>query len=185
MMDADPAGAVAHAGFNGGAGRNARASVRQQTISVESAATVMERRKRNRICIWIILLGLFNFAGYTIVYAELGGDARNGYIASGPNGERTYYVAGHFIHGTQGEYAPVAPWVWVYSYVHSITLWPTQAAILICLLVLARPHIIATMKESSIMQGQTFVAVCATTILLLSGALTAWFLIGFIRELSE
>lgn len=184
-MDADAAGAFVPGGFGERTDRNARAPVRQPNLLIESAATVMERRKRNRICIWIILLGLFNFAAYTIVYAELGGDARNGYIGSGPNGERTYYVAGHFIHGTQGEYAPVAPWVWVYSYVHSITLWPTQAAILICLLVLARPHIIATMKESSIMQGQTFVAACATTILLLSGALTAWFLIGFIRELSE
>lgn len=133
----------------------------------------------------MIFIGLLNFAAYTIVYAELGGDARNGYIGRTQGAQRDYYVAGHFVHGTEGKFSRVAPWVWVYSYAHTITLWPTQAAILVCLLVLARPHIIATMKENGLMQGQTFVAVCATIILLLSAALTAWFLIGFIKELSR
>jgi len=146
----------------------------------------MERLTRNRICIWLIFIGLLNFVAYTIVYAELGGDARNGYIGQNDQtGEREYYIAGHFIHGTEGKFERVAPWVWIYSYAHSVTLWPTQAAILLGLLLLARPHIIATMKENGFMQGQTFIAVCATIILLFCASLTTWFLIGFIKELNH
>lgn len=145
----------------------------------------MERRVRNRLCIWIIFLGLINFVAYAVVYAELGGDACNGYIQAGSHGPRQYYVAGHFIHGAEGKSARVAGWVWIYSYVHSITIWPTEAAILVCLLILARPHIVATMKEDSLMQGSTFVAVCSTIIVLLASALTIWFVIRFAGELAN
>ncbi len=140
----------------------------------------MDRRTRNRLCIWIIAIGIANFVAYTVSYWYVGGDAHNGEIREG-----VYYVRGHFLHGAAGAERPVSRGLWLYSYLHSISIWPSIAAVLICNMILARPHIIATMKESSIMQGQTFVAVCSTTILLLSGALTAWFLIGFIRELSE
>ncbi|HOW17562.1 MAG TPA: hypothetical protein PLC79_00885 [Phycisphaerae bacterium] len=144
----------------------------------------MDRRTRNRICIWVIFLGLVNFAAYAILYAELGGDASNGYIGTDPDGGRAYYVAGHFIHGREGRYSRVAPWVWIYSYVHSITIWPTEAAVLVCLLILGRPHIIATMKEDGLMQGSTFVAVCSTIVILLASALTIWFVIRFISQLT-
>jgi len=144
----------------------------------------MDRRKRNRLCIWVIFLGLLNFVAYAVLYAQIGGDARNGYIGAGPDGERVYYVAGHFIHGRQGRFEQVAGWVWIYSYVHSISLWPTEAAVLLCLLILARPHIIATMKENGVMQGSTFVAVCATTVVLLTGTITVWFTLRFITELT-
>ncbi len=145
----------------------------------------MDRRTRNRICIWVIFVGLLNLVAYTVVYAELGGDARNGYIGESESGQREYYVGGHFLQDPTGAFRPVAPWVWIYSYAHSITIWPTEAAILVCLFILARPHIIATMKENGIVQGQTFIAVCATIILLFSASLTTWFLIGFIKELSR
>lgn len=144
----------------------------------------MDRRTRNRICIWVIFLGLINFAAYAILYAELGGDASNGYVTM-RDGHREYYVRGHFIHGPEGQSARVAPWVWVYSYLHSISIWPTEAAVLVCLLILGRPHIIATMKEDGLMQGGTFVAVCSTIVILLASALTIWFLTRFVGELSR
>ncbi len=145
----------------------------------------MDRRTRNRICIWVIFLGLLNLVAYTIVYAQIGGDASNGFIRVGPGGEREYYVAGHFIHGPEGQSARVPAWIWFYSYAHSITIWPTEAAVLVALLILSRPHIIATMKEGSLMQGSTFVAVCATIILLLAAAFTVTFVVRFITELSR
>jgi hypothetical protein len=141
--------------------------------------------RRTRICIWIIFLGLLNFVAYAILYAEVGGDARNGYIGvSAKDGQREYYVAGHFLRVPEGQFQRVAPWVWIYSYVHSITIWPTEAAVLVCLLILARPHIIATMKENALMQGSTFVAVCSTIVVLLASALTIWFVIRFISQLT-
>jgi len=142
----------------------------------------MDRRTRNRICIWVIFLGLLNFVAYTILYAQLGGDAINGYIGTHPDGQRAYYVSGHFIRGPAGNSREVAPWVWVYSYIHSISIWASEAAVLICLLILARPHIIATMKERDIMQGPTFVVVCFTLIVLTGSAMTIWFTIGFVSE---
>ena len=57
----------------------------------------MDRRRRNRICIWIIVLGLSNFVAYAVIYAVIGGDAPNGYIKE-PNGAPVYYVRGHFVH---------------------------------------------------------------------------------------
>jgi hypothetical protein len=57
----------------------------------------MDRRTRNRLCIWLIILGLSNFIAYAVVYAIIGGDAPNGYIRDG-----LYYVRGHFVHRTIG-----------------------------------------------------------------------------------
>lgn len=148
----------------------------------------MQRRTRNRICIWIIFGGLLNVLAYTVVYAELGGDAKNGgkkvEQVDGRSVEK-YYITGHFIHGSgQGRSVEVPRWVWIYSYLHSISLWPTQGAMLIAMLILARPHIIATMKEGTWIRGPTFVtAVIAVAGVLCSG-MTILFTIHFIRELT-
>ncbi|NLX06434.1 MAG: hypothetical protein GXY33_14950 [Phycisphaerae bacterium] len=139
----------------------------------------MTRRVRNLICLWIIVLGLCNFAAYTVVYSYIGGDARNGGVEDGH-----FYVGGHFIHGVDGEDRIVSKGIWIYSYLHSITIWPTVAALLVSTLVLARPHIIATMREG-VVGGQTLIAVFSTVIVLISGAMTAWFLADFVRELLE
>jgi len=149
---------------------------------------IMQRRTRNLLCIWIILGGLINFLAYTIIYADLGGDARNGWKerAVEDNGRAAgkFYISGHFIHGSGlGRHREVPKWVWIYSYIHSISLWPTQGAMVICMLILARPHIIATMKESSWLQGPAFIAVVITVTALLCSALTIMFTIHFIREL--
>lgn len=155
----------------------------------------MTRRTRNRICIWLIFIGLINFLAYTLVYAELGGDARNGGIEikrntdgtpamdSKGNPEKVFYIKGHFIRGPAGERSDVARWTWIYSYLHSISIWPTQGMLMICMLILAQPHIIATMRENSVMQGTTFVSVAITLIAVVYTAMSIWFVLGFIGEM--
>jgi hypothetical protein len=147
----------------------------------------LQRRTRNRICIWIIVAGLANFLAYTVIYAELGGDAKNGgngpFVNAAGEVENGYYISGHFIHGPGGRSRSVPKWVWIYSYLHSISIWPTNGAMVICMLILARPHIIATMRESNVIRGPTFITVFITVAALLCSVMTVWFTIHFIRDL--
>jgi hypothetical protein len=149
--------------------------------------SVLQRRTRNRISIWLIFLGLLNFLGYTIIYAELGGDAKNGghgrYINEAGETQQGYYISGHFIHGPGGKSRGVSKAVWIYSYLHSISLWPTQAIMVICMLILARPHIIATMQESNLIRGPTFITVVITLTAVLCAAMTILFTMHFVRDL--
>lgn len=147
----------------------------------------MHRRTRNRICIWTIAVCLLNLLTYTILYAELGGDAKNGHRqmleeADGQTRE-LFFISGHFIHGPDGQSAEVPRWVWIYSYLHSISLWPTQALMIICTLVLARPHIIATMSESTWIRGPTFVTVVITLVAVLYLVPTVLFTLHFLTVL--
>ena len=139
----------------------------------------MPRRRRNKILIWIIGLGLLNFLLYTILYAIIGGDAKNGWIENGQP-----VVRGHFLHpGTEGQATAVSTPVWIYSYIHSISIWPTIGAVLCSMLLLARPHIIATMQEDTFVRGQTFVTASTTVIVIVTGSSMIYFLVGFFRAL--
>lgn len=138
----------------------------------------MNRRTRNLLCIWIIFIGLGNFLTYTIMYAYIGGDAANGQIVDG-----RYFVRGHFMHSLTGKESEVTRGVWIYSYLHSISIWLTVGAILLSMLMLARPHIIATMKEGFV-RGPTVITVLATAIVLIVGMMTAFFSIDFVREIT-
>jgi hypothetical protein len=136
----------------------------------------------------LIFVGLCNFLAYTVIYAELGGDAKNG--GHGPyineQGEQVsgYYITGHFIHGANGRSRGVSRGVWIYSYLHSISLWPTQAVMVICMLILARPHIIATMQQSNLIRGPTFITAVMTIVIVLCAAMTMLFTAHFIRDLN-
>lgn len=132
-----------------------------------------------------MMLGLANFVGYTVVYSIIDGDARNGYIKAGEKGEApTYVVRGHFLHGAAGAEKAVPRGVWIYSFIHSITIWPTIAAVLLSMLTLARPHIIATMREESIVSGQTLIAVFSTVVVFIVGVMTIWFIVEFVRRMN-
>jgi len=139
----------------------------------------MNRRTRNRLCLWVIIIGLANCLAYTVVYAYIGGDAKNGEITE----DGRYEVRGHYLRGQEGKATSVSRAAWIYSYVHSMTIWPTQAAVLIAMLILARPHIIATMKEGSFISGPTFVTVSITIIVLVVSVTTIWFILDFMAEL--
>ena len=140
----------------------------------------MTRQRRNWILIWIIVLGLANFVGYTLTYGYLEGDAKNGAFVDGK-----YYLRGHFIHDRQGRLTEddVSRATWIYSFVHSISIWPTVGAVLVAMFILARPHIIATMKTDSTVRGPTFITVCITVIVLLTVASTFYFILSFANAL--
>ena len=144
------------------------------------------RRRRNQICIGIIALGLANYLVYTLSYAALGGDAANGYrsVVVRENGKRAteYYVRGHFIHTLSGRERLVSRGAWIYSYVHSISVPLTSGAMIISMLVLARPHILATMR-GGLVGGQTFVVAFGTIVALVALAVTAMFTWNFVEAL--
>jgi hypothetical protein len=141
----------------------------------------MDRRKRNRICIWLIIFGLANFILYAIGYSIIGGDAPNGYIKDTDAG-RVYYVRGHFVHRMVGYEQDVPKWVWIYSYMHSISIWPSIAMVLLAMLTMARPHIMATYQRG-IMTGQTLVVVVATVIVIVTSVVMLEFVVSFIKLL--
>ncbi len=142
----------------------------------------MDRRTRNRMCIWLMTIGVLNLTVYTALYAYIGGDAINGHI-SGQGQARHYFVKGHFLHGLVGGESECSAGVWVYSYLHSLSIIPTCVAILVPLMILARPHIIATMKEGSWMQGATAMTVSMTILIALAVMWTLWIGLSFIREI--
>ncbi|MFQ5411445.1 MAG: hypothetical protein ACE5EC_04085 [Phycisphaerae bacterium] len=136
----------------------------------------MDRRRRIRLCVWLIILGIGNFILYAIIYAIIGGDAPNGEI----NEAGQHFVRGHFIHTTRGFECEVPRWVWIYSYIHSISIWPSIAAVLLAMLTLARPHILATYQRG-IMKGSTLVTVMATVIVLVTSMIMLVFIMEFVR----
>ncbi len=138
----------------------------------------MDRRKRNRLCVRLIILGLTNFILYATVYAIIGGDAQNGGIRE----DGTCYVRGHHVHRLQGYEQVVPKGVWIYSYVHSISIWPSIATVLLAMLVLARPHIMATYQHG-IVKGTTLVTVMATVIVFATALIMIWFVVAFVTEL--
>jgi len=147
--------------------------------SAPARGRLLDRQRRNILLLWIIALGLGNFVFYTLAYWYLGGDAPNGSAGDG-----MYYLRGHFLWARAGKVSdPVSRGVWLYSYVHSISIWPTIAAVLVSMLILARPHIIATIKTDAPVRGNTFVAICITVIVLLTGATTTFFILDFIKAL--
>ncbi len=146
----------------------------------------LPKRRRNQICIAIITIGLANYAIYTVVYALIGGDARNGHhlVVTQPDGAttHTYHLRGGFIRDLSGQAREVSRGVWLYSHIHSITIPVTWGAVLLSMLVLARPHILATMRGGWL-PGRAFVAVSATVIALIGACATALFTWQFIVEL--
>ncbi len=139
----------------------------------------MNRIARNRALIWIIVLGLTNFVSYTVMYWYLQGDAPNGAVIDGQ-----YHLRGHFIRERSGRLSePVSRATWIYSFVHSITIWPTVAVVLVAMFILARPHIIATMKSDAPIRGPTFITICITVIVLVTGASTLYFVLDFVHAL--
>jgi hypothetical protein len=139
----------------------------------------MTRQRRNWILLWIIILGLANFVSYTVMYWYLQGDAKNGAVIDGK-----YYLRGHFLHETSGRITDdVSRGVWIYSYIHSISIWPTVGAVLVAMFILARPHIMATMKFDAPWSGSAFVTVCTTVVILVTAVSTLYFILSFINAL--
>ena len=144
--------------------------------------------RRNRICLRIIYVGALNFLLYTVVYAALGGDAHNGERrrAAQPDGtvSHKYYVRGHFIRDPAGMEREVNRGLRVYSYLHSISVFITSAAMIVSMLVLARPHILATMRDGWV-SGQTFVIAFGTIVILIASTAVVIFTWDFVAQLAR
>ena len=161
-------------------------AAKADTLSALCPVDRMPRRRRNKICIGIIAIGALNFLVYTVVYAALGGDAHNGevrLVEQADGGARVVYcVRGHFIHTLDGQEAEVSRRVWVYSYLHSMSVFVTSAAMIISMLILARPHILATMRDGWV-SGRTFVTAFGTIVILVTSAAIFVFAWDFVRQL--
>lgn len=148
----------------------------------------LPRRRRNKLCIAVITLGTLNFLVYTLMYAALGGDAHNGYrnVTRTESGTvvSAYYLGGHYIRSLAGQERPVSRGIWIYSYLHSISVLLTSGAMIISMLVLARPDMIATMRDGW-MSGRTLVTILGTLVVLATCVATFLFTWDFVAQLSD
>ena len=136
--------------------------------------------RRTRVCLWVIVLGLANFLAYTIAYELIGGEAIHGGVRleqtdGGP--VRHYYLT------DVGARTEVSRCVWIYSAVHSTSIWATMGAVLLAMLTLAKDRIVASMR-SSIVRGRTFFTIVATIVTLIMVVLTVRFVLRLVREVA-
>ena len=135
--------------------------------------------RRTRICIRVILFGLLNFLAYTLVYLLFGGEAVNGRVVIAADGDIEYLLKSWtMIHPT------VSKGVFVYSAIHSISIWPTVGAVMLAMLTLAKDRIVSAM-HSTIVRGRTFITILATIIALLTSLATILFIGRFIEKMSN
>lgn len=130
---------------------------------------------RTRVCIWVIMVGLANFMVYTVLYVFIGGEAVNGYVFSSADGTLRYQLQ-------SGEIVSRA--VFIYSGIHSITIWPTVGAILMAMLTLAKDRIVSSMR-SSIVRGRTMITILATVITLIILVMMFWFILHFAGRMTH
>ena len=138
--------------------------------------------RRTKVCIWIIIVGLANFLAYTVVYDFIGGEAVNGDVRA--EGSAGGPAALHYYLVDSGRETPVGRGVWIYSAVHSISIWITMGAVLLAMLTLAKDRIVSSMR-SSIVRGRTFITILATIVTLISVLLTVRFALRTIEKLLD
>jgi len=121
------------------------------------------------------MVGLANFMVYTVLYVFIGGEAVNGYVISSADGTLRYQLQ-------SGEI--VSKGVFLYSGIHSITIWPTVGAILLAMLTLAKDRIVSSMR-SSIVRGRTMITILATVITLIILVMMFWFILHLAGRLTH
>lgn len=130
--------------------------------------------RRTKICLWIILLGLLNFLAYTVLYVFINGEAVNGWVTV-RDGHRHYFLQS----GTQ-----VSRDVFLYSGIHSISIWITVAAVMLAMLTLAKDRIVSSMHRA-VVRGRTFITILATIITFTTAVATVYFVLSFARTLAK
>jgi heme/copper-type cytochrome/quinol oxidase subunit 2 len=129
--------------------------------------------KRTKICIWVILIGLANFLAYWIVYLALGaGEAVNGMVWKLPGG-----VVHYVLHSGERDIV-VSRAMFIYSGIHSLSIWVTVAAMMLAMLTLARERIVSSMR-STVLRGRTLITILATVITLMTVMMTIIFALQF------
>ncbi len=129
--------------------------------------------RRSKICTWIILIGLANFAVYVALYAYFYGEAVHGRVVQVPDGGQRYFLQS----GKE-----VSRAVFIYSGAHSISIWPTVAAIMLAMLTLAKDRI-ASAVHSTVTRGRTTFTVLAIVIAIITGFMTFVFTHQFVERL--
>lgn len=137
---------------------------------------------RTKVCIWIIALGLANFLGYALLYDFIGGEAVNGAIRSAVGDDGAARL--HYYLTDSGKETEVGRGMWIYSAVHSISIWVTVGAVLLSMLTLAKDRIVSSMRRS-IVRGRTFITILATLVTLISIWMTVRFTLEIIDKLAE
>ena len=139
--------------------------------------------KKTRICIWVIMLGLANFLVYTIIYMFIGGEAVNGWIEQYYQvGDGARHVA-KTIYFLQSQHV-VSRSAFLYSGIHSISIWLTVAAVMLAMLTLAKERIVSSM-HTTIVRGRTFITILATVITFTTVVITIWFILQFVERFNH
>jgi len=130
--------------------------------------------RRTRICIVIILIGLANFLAYVILYSIFWGEAINGFVET--DGQQLkYYLQSR---------EEVSRGVFIYSGLHSISIWLTVGAVMLAMLTLAKERIASSMR-SAIIRGRTFITILAAVIAVAVIVITILFSLHFFQKLAN
>ena len=121
----------------------------------------------------MILVGLANFLVYTIAYLIIGGEAISGKIES--IGGQTQYILA-------GQSDPVSRCVFIYSAIHSISIWPTFGAVMLAMLTLAKDRIVESM-HSALVRGRAIITLLAVIITIIAIFWTFRFTRQFVRQM--
>jgi hypothetical protein len=130
--------------------------------------------RKTKICIWVILIGLANFVAYCGLYVYFYGEAVNGRIEAAAGRQRYFLQSGR----------EVSRAAFIYSGVHSISIWPTVAAIMLAMLTLAKDRITASMPAQRA-RARAMMTVMAVVIALVAALLTFEFTRTFLRRFEE
>ena len=153
-----------------------------EPASLTDESEVLHMNRRTKVCIWIIVIGLANFLAYTVVYDFIGGEAVNGDVRAEAGDDGRPVLNYFLVDG--GRETPVGRGVWMYSAVHSISIWITVGAVLLAMLTLAKDRIVSSMR-SSIVRGRTFITILATVVTLISVLLTVRFALRTVEKLLD
>ena len=121
------------------------------------------------------MIGLANFLAYTVIYMYIEGEAVNGRVYQTADGEMIYELQSR---------VEVPLWQYIYSGVHSISIWVTVAAVMLAMLTLAKERIVSSMR-STIVRGRTFITILATIITFTTVVISIWFALQFHRRLAH
>jgi len=116
---------------------------------------------------------MLNFLAYTIGYTIVGGEAIRGRIYVNPETSQITY----FLDSGQ----QVSHGAFLYSGIHSISIWVTVGAIMLAMLTLAKDRISDSLREA-MLRGRTLCSVLAVLIGICTAGLTFQFIHEFIHH---
>jgi len=146
---------------------------------MDIASTRPKMDIRTRVCIWIILIGMANFLAYTISYSILWGEAIHGQVKVDPASRKVVY----FLQSGNQLGRQVSRGEFIYSGIHSISIWPTVMAVVLATLTLAKDRISDSLAEAMV-RGRTLVTILAVIIAISMSGLTFLFVQQFFEHMA-